>query len=101
MKRLGVYWLPPTRASGSRSQGWQQIREYLKAAQPDPRRHPREPRHLRLQRNCDQFLRTVPVLPRDEKDLDDVDTRAEDHIGDEVRYYLRRKRLEMGQRKWK
>jgi hypothetical protein len=37
---------------------------------------------------CDQFARTVPVLPRDEKDLDDVDTEAEDHIADEVRYRI-------------
>jgi hypothetical protein len=28
---------------------------------------------------CTQFIRTVPSLPRDSKDLDDVDTNAEDH----------------------
>jgi len=28
----------------------------------------------------------VPILPRSEKDPDDVDTDAEDHIGDEMRY---------------
>ena len=28
-----------------------------------------------------QFVRTVPVLPRDEVDIDDVDTAAEDHVG--------------------
>ena len=38
---------------------------------------------------CEQFKRTVPVLPRDEKDLDDVDTDAEDHISDEARYVIR------------
>ena len=38
---------------------------------------------------CPQFLRTVLSLPRDEKDMDDVDTDAEDHIGDEVRYRIR------------
>jgi hypothetical protein len=36
--------------------------------------------------NCTQFIRTVPVLPRDQKKTDDVDTEAEDHIGDETRY---------------
>jgi hypothetical protein len=35
---------------------------------------------------CTQFIRTVPVLPRDERLYDDVDTDAEDHIGDETRY---------------
>ena len=36
--------------------------------------------------HCPQFLRTVPSLPRDERDLDDADTQAEDHIADCVRY---------------
>jgi len=35
---------------------------------------------------CRQFIRTVPVLPRCDKDPDDVNTKAEDHIGDEARY---------------
>jgi hypothetical protein len=34
---------------------------------------------------CD-FIRTVPMLPRDEKNPDDIDTKAEDHIADESRY---------------
>jgi hypothetical protein len=32
----------------------------------------------------------VLALPRDEKDLDDVDTDAEDHAADETRYRVRR-----------
>jgi hypothetical protein len=39
--------------------------------------------------NCRQFIRTVPALPRDEVDMDDVDSRAEDHVGDETRYGCR------------
>ncbi len=31
---------------------------------------------------CRQFIRTVPVLPRDEIDMDEVDSRAEDHVGE-------------------
>ena len=38
--------------------------------------------------SCRHFLRTVPTLPRDAKDPDDVDTLAEDHIGDETRYRI-------------
>jgi hypothetical protein len=91
--------VPADKGSGSRSQGWQQIREYLKAA-PREGRHPREAGMFVCER-CDQFLRTFPVLPRDEKDLDDVDTLSEDHIGDEVRYFLRRRRMEMTTGKWK
>jgi hypothetical protein len=37
---------------------------------------------------CRQFIRTVPVLPRDESKPDDVDSAAEDHVGDETRYEL-------------
>ena len=38
--------------------------------------------------NCTHFIDLFPILPRDEKDSDDVDTDAEDHIGDEVRYRI-------------
>ena len=34
----------------------------------------------------EQFIETVPAIPRDEKKMDDVDTDAEDHIADESRY---------------
>ena len=35
---------------------------------------------------CKQFTETVPSIPRDQRDMDDVDTDAEDHIADESRY---------------
>lgn len=49
----------------------------------------REQPGLLVFENCnDGFLRTVPVLPRDENDPEDVDTAAEDHAYDETRYRL-------------
>jgi hypothetical protein len=36
--------------------------------------------------NCRDFIRTVPPIPRDPKDADDVDTDAEDHAADDARY---------------
>jgi len=36
----------------------------------------------------DGFIRTIPVLPRDAKKVDDVDTEAEDHCYDDVGYRL-------------
>ena len=36
--------------------------------------------------HCQGVLSTLPVLPRDDDDLDDVDTEAEDHPYDGVRY---------------
>ena len=32
------------------------------------------------------FIRTVPVLQHDRMRLEDLDTTAEDHIADEIRY---------------
>lgn len=43
---------------------------------------------------CRQFIRTVPVLPRDVKNPDDVDTRAEDHCYDETRYRILNRKAE-------
>lgn len=87
----GVSW---TRADKtSRVNGWQQVREYLSNAlpnlQPDGTILPREHPGMYVFRTCDQFVRTIPVLPRDDKNLDDIDTDAEDHIGDELRYKIR------------
>ena len=35
---------------------------------------------------CGHFIRTVPALVYDEKDVEDIDTDGEDHIYDELRY---------------
>lgn len=35
---------------------------------------------------CKHFIRTVPNLVYDEKDVEDIDTDGEDHIYDELRY---------------
>jgi hypothetical protein len=71
------------------------LRKYLKGAKPNYildhngqplRRIPREEPGLFVFNTCTMFIDLVPILPRDEVDQDDVDTEAEDHIGDEVRY---------------
>lgn len=35
---------------------------------------------------CKHFIRTVPNLVYDEKNVEDIDTDGEDHIYDELRY---------------
>jgi hypothetical protein len=45
-----------------------------------------EPGFFIMEGRCPQFLRTVITLPRDENNMDDADTDAEDHAADEVRY---------------
>jgi len=82
----GVYFNPSNKRSGSRKQGWEVMRIRMKSTKPAELGHPREEPGLFVTSDCVHFLRTVPTLPRDTKDLDDVDTDAEDHIADETRY---------------
>lgn len=100
MAQLGVRWVEADKSPNSRKNGWELMRAMLKAALwPDPHRpgqwvahpYPEEP-GLFVFNTCTHFLRTVPVLPRDPVKTDDVDTKAEDHIGDETRYRVLVKR---------
>lgn len=100
MEKAGVRWNRADKGPGSRKQGWEQTRKLLKAALPGSE-GVREAPGLFICERCTQFLRTVPVLPRDEKDPDDVDTEAEDHVGDEVRYRVRHKRTDVDASRWK
>ncbi len=84
----GVQWTRADKRAGSRIIGWEAIRKVLKAAAPVDGK-PRETPGLFVFNTCTHFQRTVPVLPRDEKKMDDVDTDAEDHTADEVRYRVR------------
>jgi hypothetical protein len=92
---VGAKWHPGPRFTeadkgpGSRKQGWQMLRRFLSGCLPDEGQKIRERPGLFIFETCHHWLRTVPVLPRDNKDLDDVDTQAEDHMGDMTRYRLR------------
>lgn len=88
MAGAGVTWEQADKGSGSRVQGWEAIRSMLRGALP-PMSGPRERPGLFVSALCGQFLRTIPVLPRCEKNPDDVDSDSEDHIADEMRYRVR------------
>lgn len=108
----GVHWTRADKSPGSRKNGWEQMRKMMKAVRgervlgPDKQpvllpngeeqRLPRERPGLFVQAHCEHFLRTVPVLPRDDKDPDDVDTESEDHVGDETRYRVRKAGARVG-----
>lgn len=93
------------KSPGSRKPGWDLVRQYLrnvrgqfvKGRDGEPLLRPdltevclpRERPGLFITEGCEQWLRCVPVLPRDDKDLDDVNSDAEDHNGDETRYRVR------------
>lgn len=91
MKKKGVKWTKADNSRGSREQGWEQMRKLLAGAIPE-RDGTRDSPGLFVCARCDQFIRTFPVLPRDDKKIDDVNTESEDHIADEARYRCREKR---------
>lgn len=82
----GVSWERSNKGPGSRKAGWEIMRKALKQALPNKDGRPREFPGLFVMEHCTHWVRCVPSLPRDEKDMDDVDTDAEDHNGDETRY---------------
>ena len=76
----GVYWTESDKRPGSRKVGLQLIRDRLEASQT------REGPALYFMDNCRASIAILPTLPRDEKDPDDIDTNADDHIADAVKY---------------
>lgn len=80
MQDAGVTWIEADKSPGSRINGLQLVRDRLEAGLIH------EGKALYIMRNCTAFLSTIPVLPRDEEKPDDVDTDAEDHVYDELRY---------------
>lgn len=80
MREEGVHWTPSDKSPGSRLNGLVLVRERLRAA------HRGEEPAIYFTANCAAALGTLPVLPRDPKNMDDVDSAAEDHCYDETRY---------------
>ena len=70
----GVEWTRADKGPGSRKAGWEKIRDMLNNSMS----HQDKP-GIYVFQTCRHFIRTVPVLPRDEKDPDDVSTESEDH----------------------
>ena len=83
MARVGVRW---EKADNTRKAGWEKLRRLFKASTSQPM----EEAGLFVFSTCRQFIRTVPSLPRDERDLEDLDTSTEDHIADACRYRIMR-----------
>lgn len=89
MEAEGVGWHPADKSAGSRVNGWQLIRDMLGNALK------REGPGLYVTKSCRHAISFIPDTPRDEENPDDVDTDAEDHLQDEIRY-----RVLDASRKW-
>lgn len=84
--RPGIQWKRADKSPGSRINGWELCRKRIKNASPPPGKTRELAGLFVFEEYCPNTLELFPILPRDEVKTDDVDTDAEDHIGDEVRY---------------
>ncbi|MAO65077.1 MAG: terminase [Balneola sp.] len=71
------------RADNTRTTGWDTMKGFMEESLEDRAEKP----GMWIMDNCRQFIRTVPVLQVSDRDPDDLDTDAEDHIADEARYF--------------
>ena len=74
--------LPFRPADNERVTGWQSMLRLLSEAAKDVPESP----GLWVFDTCRDWIRTVPVLMRDEKNIEDICSQSEDHIADETRY---------------
>lgn len=80
MADSGVMWLKSDKSKGSRKNGLQLFRDMLEASLTG------EGAGIYFMRNCVACIETLPSLPRDLNDLEDVDSDGLDHLYDAVRY---------------
>jgi len=80
MADKGIRWTRSDKSKGSRKNGFQLLRDRLEASIKG------EGPGIYFMSNCAASITLIPALPRDEDDPDDVDTDAEDHTYDMVRY---------------
>lgn len=73
-RKVGLRFKP---AINAREQGWALCIDALSQGQ-----------FFTFEGHNRDFWRTIPSLPRDEKNWDDIDTHAEDHAADEWRYLM-------------
>jgi hypothetical protein len=74
--------LPFKPADNERVAGWQSLIKLMAEAKKDNPEYP----GLWVFNTCRDWIRTVPTLMRDERNIEDIDSNSEDHIADETRY---------------
>lgn len=81
-----------TRAKNTRIGGWQNVRRYLMA-------HPVDGVvRLKIFNNCQNLIRTMPLMRHDQRNPEDLDSRDEDHAVDALRYLLGCRPYELSKR---
>ena len=85
------------RGDNKRVPGWDAMRSYMRGVEIDRQESEDEEGNpiveyveyqpqMYIFETCAEFIRTVPILARDDHDYEDIDTTQEDHIADEARY---------------
>lgn len=82
MKECGVSWERSDKSKGSRINGLQLLRDRM------TRSRLREGPGIIFMDHCRAAITTLPVLPRDKYNREDVDTQSIDHCYDEIRYMV-------------
>ena len=80
MIQRGCRWRPSDRSAGSRKAGKNELHRRLQVDE-----FSEEPRMI-IFNNCTNIISQLPSLPLDKKNPEDVDTKAEDHLYDALRY---------------
>jgi hypothetical protein len=88
---LNCFWIRAHKGSGSRVSGWAMIRQMLGAAN----RRELEIPHLYFFSQAHHHIRTLPLMQRDPKKPEDIDSDLEDHAMDALRYLLARKMMQL------
>jgi hypothetical protein len=78
MIQNGCRWRPSDRSPKSRINGKLEVHKRFRVNGEEP--------GLRIFKNCHNLIRTLTTLPTDSKNPEDVDTNAEDHAYDALRY---------------
>lgn len=82
----GIYFTKADKRPGSRSRGFLEIRQRLV----NRRMQSRDAPWLLIHRSCANLIAQLPELPLSKNNPEDVDTEADDHIYDTVRYRVLR-----------
>ena len=80
MNQKGCRWRPSDRSRGSRVAGKNEIHRRLKVDEFT------EKAQLVFMDNCTNTIAQIPSIPLDKRNPEDVDTHAEDHLYDALRY---------------
>ena len=81
MIQTGCRWRPSDRTPKSRISGKLEIHKRLKISD-DKKKEP----GIRIFSNCRNLIRTLPLLPLDDNNPEDINTHVEDHAYDALRY---------------